>query len=336
MTRAFIVATDYVLPERVVTNEEIAARHPEWRLAELALRTGVIERRWAAPTETSLDLGAAACEKLFDRIGFDRSRIDAILFCTQTPDYVMPPNACLLQSMLRLTTKMLAVDYSLACSGFLYGLIQAHGLIASGSARNVLLVTAETYSKLVSEDDRGPATLFGDGAAATIVAAGADGLGGFVAGTDGRGGMSFCVPAGGARTSRATAPPVREADRFGNVRSAFDIHMNGAAVLAFVKSEIPPLALEVLDRSNLTMDDVDLVLMHQASKMGTDFVYEALKVPEAKRFINLARVGNVVSASLPIVMRDAEQAGKLKPGMTVLLLAFGVGWSWAGGIARWS
>jgi 3-oxoacyl-[acyl-carrier-protein] synthase-3 len=332
---AYISAIEYALPARVVDNAEIAARHPEWRMEQVALRSGVQERRWCAPSETALDLGESACRQLADRTGFDLADVDAILFCTQTPDYVMPPNACLLQHRLGLPRTVAALDYSLACSGFVYGLYLAKALVQSESARHVLLITAETYSKWIHPDDRGPATLFGDGAAATLVSGGEPAVGAFELGTDGGGAASFMIPAGGARRPRSddTAHAVR--DSSGNVRRAEDIYMDGAAVLDFVKTEIPALVRRLLDREKLSLDDLDLVIFHQGSQLTLDVLHRALKIPPHKQFANIASVGNTVSASIPIALRDAELQGRLKPGMSVMLVGFGVGLSVGACVVRW-
>jgi 3-oxoacyl-[acyl-carrier-protein] synthase-3 len=332
---AYIAAIEYALPARVVSNAEIAERHPEWRMDQVALRSGVQERRWCTPAETALDLADAAARQLADRTGFDLAEVDAILFCTQTPDYVMPPNACLLQHRLGLPRTVAALDYSLACSGFVYGLYLAKALVQSDAARHVLLVTAETYSKWMHPDDRGPATLFGDGAAATLVSAGEPALGAFALGTDGSGAASFMIPAGGARRPRSdeTAEAVR--DQSGNVRRAEDIYMDGAAVLDFVKTEIPPLVRRLLEREKLSLDDLDLVIFHQGSQLTLDVLHRALRIPSHKQFANIAGVGNTVSASIPIALRDAELQGRLEPGMSVMLVGFGVGLSVGACVVRW-
>lgn len=332
---AYIAAVDYALPARQVTNAELARQHPEWRMNQVALRSGVDTRHWCAPSETALDLGEAACRTLLTRTGFERDRIDAVLFCTQSPDYVMPPNACLLQHKLDLPRSVAALDYSLACSGFIYGLYLANALVRSRAARHVLLVTAETYSKWMHPGDRGPATLFGDGAAATLVSVGAPGIGGFGLGSDGSGAASFMVPAGGARRPRSSETSKAELDRSGNLRSAQDIYMDGAAVLDFVKKEVPALVRALLSREQLTLDEIDLVMFHQGSRLTLDYLHKALRVPAHKQFDNLAAVGNTVSASIPIALRAAERQGRLKPGMRVLLVGFGVGLSWGACVVDW-
>ena len=332
---ARIVGIHYALPERVVTNDEIARAHPDWRLQILEKRTGVRERHLAAPGETALDLAERAADGLLTRTGVDRSAIDVLLFCTQTPDHPMPPNACLLQDRLGLPTTVAALDFTLACSGFVYGLYLAKSLVTSGAARTVLLVTADTYSSLISPDDRGAFTLFGDGAAATLVSEGTPGLEEFLLGTDGSGAACFVVPAGGAREPRTAVAAAPGGDGAGSVRSREQIHMDGPAVLAFVQREVPRNVRALLTAAGHGIADVDLVIFHQASQLALDHLTRELGVPAEKHFANLERVGNTVSASLPIALRDAELAGRLRSGDRVLLVSFGVGLSWGSCLLRW-
>lgn len=333
---ARIAGTDYHLPSRVVSNAELQAGHPQWQMDQVERQTGVKNRRRAEAGETALDLAEAACRKLAARPRCDLHGVDALLFCTESPDHVMPPNACLLQSRLGLPQTVAALDYTLACSGFIYGLYLAKALVQSGAASRVLLVTADTYSKWIHPDDRGPATLFGDGAAATLITAGQPGLGGFLLRTDGSRSSCFVVPAGGARTPRSaeTATPVRSGRD--SVRSAEHLHMNGPAVVDFVKQEIPPLVTQLLDQERLTLNDLDLVVFHQASQVTLDHLYGALGVPKDKQFYGIADVGNTVSASIPIALRDAECQGRLTPGMRLMLIGFGVGLSWGGCLLNWA
>ena len=337
MTEAGIAAIGSALPAREVTNEELERLHPDWRMPVVAKRSGVVSRRWCAPDETSLDLGIAASNDLFRRVSITPRDIDAVLFCTQTPDYVMPPNACLLQSRLGIPSTAAALDFSLACSGFLYGLYLARGLVRSGSARNVLLVTAETYSKLFSHDDRGPATLFGDGAAATLITAtGTEGIGPVVLGTDGSTYDMFYVPAGGARVPSTAETCVPVPDRFGSQRSAEHLVMHGAAVLAFVEREIMPFVGRAMSEFRVTWADLDLVVFHQASGATLDLLAARLNIPREKMFSNIERVGNTVSASIPMALRDAADQGRLTPGARVLLVGFGVGMSWGACLVTWN
>jgi len=330
---AEIAAIEYELPGRCVTNEELAALHPSWNMQQVEPRTGVQKRHWCSENETSLDLAEAACRKLAARA--DLSRVSVLLFCTQTPDYAMPPNAGLLQHRLGLPRSIAALDYSLACSGFVYGLYLADALIRSKSAEHVLLITAETYSKIMNSDDRGPASLFGDGAAATLIRRGSRDIGPFVNGTDGGAAECFIIPAGGARVPRSDVTGQMISDSFGNIRSAEQIHMNGANVLDYFKREVPLAVNCLLRRAKITISEVDLVVPHQASAIALELIFKALKVLPEKRYSNLERTGNTVSASIPIALRDAEVEGVLESGMLILLIGFGVGLSWSACLLRW-
>jgi 3-oxoacyl-[acyl-carrier-protein] synthase-3 len=296
----------------------------------------VVARHWCDSSETALDLALKACARLEARAPGMIAASDAILFCTQSPDHWMPPNACLLQERLGLPRTVAALDFSLACSGYVYGLYLANALLVSRMARQVLLVTSETYSKWMHPDDRGPVTLFGDGGAVSVLAADGDVAIPFAMGTNGAGARAFCVPAGAARTPRDDAATREAPDRSGNIRSALHLHMDGATVLDFVKQEMPSVVREYLTSLKMTLDDVDLVLFHQASQVGLDYLNDALRVPTAKRFTNMAQIGNTVSASLPIALRDAERDGVLRAGMRVLLVGFGVGLSWGVCLITWN
>ncbi len=333
--RARIAGIDYALPERALRNDELSAAHPAWKLEEVAKRTGVLERRIASAEQTALDLGEVASRQLLDRLGVPPSEVEALVFCTQTPDHLMPPNACLLQSRLGLSMSTIAFDITLACSGFVYGLMIAKSLIESGGSRNVLLVTGDTYSRLINPGDRATVSLFGDGAAATYIRRDQVGLEAFALGTDGSRASCFIVPAGGARLPYSNETSASQLDRSGNVRTLENIHMDGQAILAFVKREVPDSVSSLLERTGTRRDAIDLVILHQASQTATEYLQQALEIPAARFFSNIARVGNTVSASIPIALRDAEIAGALLPGATVLVVGFGVGLSWGSGLLTW-
>ena len=335
MPEATIVGIDYVLPQQKTTNQELEERHPEWQMDQVVLRTGVESRQWCREDETALDLAEAAVRRLADRLAADIDLVDTILFCTQSPDHVMPPNATLLQHRLGLKKSVAALDYTLACSGYVYGLFLAKALLRSEMTSNIVLVTSETYSKWMNPNDRGPATLFGDGAAATWITAGDTGIGEFVLGTDGGNAGCFIVPAGGARQPMPDAMSQLVEDASGGVRTPRNLAMNGAAVLDFVKREIPQTVAGLFNKTNLSMEDIDLVIFHQASRLTLDLLNRALRVPSSKQFSNIAHIGNTVSASIPIALRDAEIQGVLKPGMQVLVVGFGVGLSWGATLLRW-
>jgi 3-oxoacyl-[acyl-carrier-protein] synthase III len=321
------------LPARIVTNEELAQSHPTWDIHRVAAKTGVRERRWATSDETSLDLGERAAADLVGRFGHDE--IDALLFCTQTPDHPMPPNSSLLQDRLGLSPRSAALDFTLACSGYVYGLWIADSLVRSGAARRVLLVTAETYSKLIHPEDRGPMTLFGDGGAATLIGVGDGRIGLFELGTDGANADAFQVAAGGARLPRDADTSRIRADEQGGCRSLEHLHMQGTKVLDFVKREIPGCVRRLLQKEGLVLDDIAMVVSHQASRMSLEYLQRALKIPSEKMCDYMERIGNTVSASIPLALEQAVGEGRIRHGDRVLLVGFGVGLSWGATIVTW-
>jgi len=313
------------LPEKVEDNDLLAAEFPRWDMDLIYSKTGVWSRHIAAPNECASDLGVAAAEKLFARHDIDPASIDFLLFCTQSPDYILPTTACVMQDRLKLPRSAGALDFNLGCSGFVYGLALADGLIRSAAARRVLLVTAETYSKYIDPSDRSLRTIFGDGAAATLVeASDVPSIGPFVFGTDGSGADTLLVTEGGAR------PPAEAIQPRKRKRWPSSLYMDGPELVKFSLDVVPPMVERLLQESSWTRDDVDIYLMHQATTFMLDHLRQRLdldgeKVPEALR-----DYGNTVSSTIPILMRDLRLSGRLRPGKRTLMIGFGVGLSWAG------
>jgi 3-oxoacyl-[acyl-carrier-protein] synthase III len=326
-----IQAISCALPERELTNAELARLHPSWDMERAVQGAGVVSRRIAGADETSLDLSVRACEKLVEEHGLDLTRIDAIVYCTQTPDHTAPGNAHLLHHQLGLGDDVAAFDYTLACSGYVYGVAIADSFVRSGLASEVLLITADTMSKLISPEDRAVVTLFGDGAAATHLSAGEHGGGRVCAvrlcshgGAHGR----FYVPAGGARTPSTAETRRKATDRHGAVRSLEDVHMDGPGVWAFANSTVPAHVRSFLADQGLTLDDVDLYVFHQASKVILDTLARALRLDADRVFAHMDRTGNLSSASIPFALRAALDEGAVPPGGRVLLSAYGAGMSY--------
>ena len=333
--KAHIAAIEYALPERCVTNEELDRLHPEWSVHKVAQWTGVYQRYICAEDETSVDLATVACERLFERGEVAREDVGAIIVCSQSPDYIMPPNATLLHRRLGLPMSVAAFDYTLACSGYIYGLFMAKAFIESQLLDNIILVTAESYSKYIHPNDRGTVTLFGDGAAATLIRRGDKGVGEVAIGTDGSGGECFSIPAGGTRTPKSAKTSIETVDASGNVRTPENIFMDGQAVLSLIKQQVPGCVRGLLSKSGYTSDDICLYVFHQSSKLSLDYLEKSLRIPPEKVWRNLERVGNTVSASIAIAIRDAELAGRIVPGSRLLLAGFGVGFSWGACIVDW-
>lgn len=317
------------LPERVETNEDLQREHPDWDMEVIARKTGIRARHIAAPGECASDLAVAAAEKLFREHAIDRASVDFLLLCTQTPDYPLPTTACLLQDRIGLPTTVGALDFNLGCSGFVYGLALADGLIRSGAARRVLLLTAETYSKFIHPGDRSLRTIFGDAAAATLIeAADAPSMTGFRFGTDGKGADTLLVAKGGARRPEDAIRP-RHRHRWPS-----DLYMDGPSLINFTVAAVPKLVDQVLEAAQLTRDDIDLYLLHQATYKMLAELRDGLHVPEDKVPLAMESVGNTVSSTLPILIDSLRRVGGLRPGAPNLLIGFGVGWSWAGCVWR--
>ncbi len=313
------------LPEKIETNADLKAQYPSWDLDLIEEKTGIAARHIAAPDQCSSDLGVLAAERLFQDYDIDRASIDFLLLCTQTPDYPLPTTACLLQQRLGLPVTTGALDFNLGCSGFVYGVSLANGLIQSGAARRVLLVTAETYSKFIHPDDRSLRTIFGDGAAATLLdAAPRPALQGFCFGTDGSGADTLLVTRGGHRPETAAHRP-RHRQRWQS-----DLYMDGPSLISFTVGAIPKLVDDVLTSAQLARDQVDYYIFHQATSKMLLQLQQRLELADAQMPIELADCGNTVSSTIPLVIERMRADGRLKPGVRSMLLGFGVGWSWAG------
>ncbi len=310
-----VAAVEYYLPKNILTNEDISKEFPEWSAEKIKAKIGVESRHVADESETALDLAYKACEKLFKN--YDKSKIDFILFCTQSPDYFLPTTACILQDKLGLSKSIGALDFNLGCSGFVYGLTLAKGLIATGIAKNILLVTSETYTKFLDKEDKSNRTIFGDGAAVTIVEKDETRPDfQFVVGTDGSGFNNLIVENGASR-NKAEKPV---------------LFMKGPKIFTFAVENIPSLIKDTLEKNKLTMDDIDLFVFHQASSYMLNYLKNLCNIPDEKFFMEMKDIGNTVSASIPIALKLASDKGKIKKGNKVMVVGFGVGYSWGAGI----
>jgi 3-oxoacyl-[acyl-carrier-protein] synthase-3 len=335
MTSIQAIVTE--LPEREVTNEQLDREHPEWRMDLVAELTGIRSRRVAAEDETALDLSLKACEALLSQPEIDADGIDAILCCTQTTDYRGLANAFLLHERLGFGDGVLAFDIRLACSGFVYGLAVADALACRGAASRILLVTAETPSKFINSGDRSARTLFGDGAAVCYLTPDdrASGGGRIVASrlqTHGRGFKHAYIPAGGTRMPASAETRREQTDLSGNVRALEDFHMEGPELWGVVTSVVPGHINAFLAELSLTIEEIDLVVFHQASKMIIDTLAKALEIPPEKVFVHMEEIGNLSSASIPFALRAALEDGAIQRGDRVLISAFGVGISYGSAI----
>jgi 3-oxoacyl-[acyl-carrier-protein] synthase-3 len=331
---ARIAAIATHVPDRILSNEELAALFPNWPAEKILSKTGIRERRIAASDETASDLGCKAAEKLFVEQGVARDEIDFLIFCSQASDYVLPTTACLLQSRLGLNRQIGALDVNLGCSGFVYCLSLAAGLIAAGAASNIIVITADTYSKYINNRDKSVRTLFGDGAAATLICAAEESassrVGPFVFGTDGEGARDLIVETGGFRTPRCEASAIEIEDTSGNVRSGDNLYMDGARVMSFTLREVPKAYRSLLREAGSTEAEVDFLVLHQANRFMLDALQKKMAVPDAKLPRHFENIGNTVSSTIPFVLAKLMENGQMAPGTRIMLIGFGVGLSWAG------
>lgn len=322
--KAKIRAITYALPEKVLSNQELASLYPDWTAERIEQKIGIVTRHVVSPEECASDLAVRAAEALFAEKGLDRAQVDFILLCTQSPDYFLPSTACLIQSRLGVPAGCGALDFNLGCSGYVYGLGLAKGLVETGQARNVLLLTAETYSKHIEASDKNVRTLFGDAAAATWVQAvedSAEAVGSFVYGTDGTGARHLIVESGGLRK------PAGQGDPY--------LRMDGPSIFTFTLKAVPEAVEAVLAKSGCTLGDVDLFVFHQANAFMLETLRKKVKIPPEKFVCAFRDFGNTVSSTIPIALAESEKAGVLKEGMTVMLVGFGVGLSWGACLVRW-
>nr|MDK2851507.1 3-oxoacyl-[acyl-carrier-protein] synthase [Candidatus Cloacimonadota bacterium] len=319
---AKISRIEYYLPEHVLSNEDLIAQHPEWNSQKVEKKVGIRNRHIAGSEETALDMAVKAAQKLFNYV--DPSLIDFVLFCTQSPDHLLPTSACIAQDRLGLRTNIGALDFNLGCSGYIYGLALAKSLIESGIAMNILLLTGETYSKYISDSDISNRSIFGDAATATLVTESDNyHIGDFVLGTDGKGAENLIVRNIGAKNSfRAVGDEYPE------------LYMNGPEIFNFTIDTIPPLVEDVCKKNHLDKDQLDYVILHQANKYIIEFLISTIGLDPSKCHIDMLEYGNTVSNTIPIALKDSWDKGIIKVGDSVLLAGFGVGYSWGSTIIR--
>lgn len=329
VTKVYIKAISFNLPENVLTNEMIAQEFPEWTVEKIDKKIGIRQRHVTVDGETASDLAVGAAEKLFTENNYDRGLIDYLIFVSQSPDYHLPTTACTIQTRLGLLNRLTAIDVNLGCNGFVAGLSLAKAVIIAGQAKNVLLLTAETYSKYMHERDKSNRTIFGDGAAATLVSTeGIAEVGEFVIGTDGTGAENLIVKTGGARQPQPAGD--LRFDDFGNPRSSDNLYMDGPAILNYSLDSIPQLVSDVLEKNGVTMDDIDLHVYHQANTFLANLERRKLRIPEEKYYCNIEYFGNTVSSTIPIALCEAIKEERIKKGSKVLSVAQGLGYTWGG------
>jgi 3-oxoacyl-[acyl-carrier-protein] synthase III len=314
------------VPERIVTNDELARSidtSDEW----IASRTGIRQRRIAAPHDTTSTMGIRAARDAIRVAGLSPSDIDLVIVGTATPDYQFPATACLIQEALGVVGG--AFDLEAGCTSFMYGLSIASAYVAAGMFNHVLVVGSEVLSRILDWSDRSTCVLFGDGAGAVVVSADERPAfqPQFVLGSDGSGGQALCLPGGGSRT-----PTSEETVRAG----LHHVHMAGPEVFRFATRVVVESTERVLERAGLTPSDVDLFIPHQANTRIIDYAVHRLGFPEDRVFLNIDRYGNTSSASIPLALCEAHAQGRLRPNDIVVMVGFGAGLTWAAAALQWT
>jgi 3-oxoacyl-[acyl-carrier-protein] synthase-3 len=314
------------VPDRVVTNDEIAAAvdtTDEW----IRERTGIRERRVAADGEAMTDIALPAARRALEQAGIAPADIDYLVVATVTPDKMFPTTSALLADQLGMP-QAAAYDLLAGCTGFMYALAQAYGMVASGLSEKALVVGGDVLSKIVDWTDRSTCVLFGDGAGAVVIErVDAGGFLGFELGADGGGGKYLELPAGGSRLP-ATAETVAQHRHF--------VTMNGREVFKFATRVMVSSATAVLGECGRSIDDVDVYVPHQANVRIIDHAAKKLEVPEEKIVVNVDRYGNTSSGSIPLALADGADDGRIEPGKLVLMTGMGAGLTWGSALIEWT
>lgn len=320
--KAYIAAITYILPTKIEDNTNRRLRN----------KTGIFHRHICPDDMTAADMAQEAAEQLFNS-SVQRENIDFLLFCTQSPDYPLPTTACLLQEKLQIPQSAGALDFNLGCSGYIYGLGLAKGLIETGQANHILLLTAETYSKYIHPEDHATRSVFGDAATATLVEAtdcDAEGMRAFVYGSDGSGAEQLIVPAGGMRNPFSETVLEERTDVHGNQRGNRNLFMDGAAIMEFALNVVPETVEKILDKASLQKSDVDYYVFHQANHFILDYLRRKCDLTDYPYWDDVSEYGNTVSNSIPIALTDLLKKERRHRLETIMLIGFGVGLSWGG------
>lgn len=333
---AIIKAISYYLPEKKFTNEDFGVSFPDSINNSNLEKLGIKERRIVAANQTASDLAVESALLLFKEHDIDKNEIDFILFCAQEFDHYTPTTACLIQERLGIPTHCGALDFNLGCSGFVYGLSIAKGLIETCDCKNVLLLTSSTLTKTFHPKDKNSKYIFGDGAAATLINnSGKDtNIGSFIFGTDGKRGDKIIIKDGGARNPITKNSTIDVTDEYGNTTNNAHFYMNGTSIFNFGLKTVPKMIEELLIKSNLTMDSIDLFVFHQTNAFMNDMIRKKMGIPESKFVTHIENCGNTVSSTIPIALHEMIKSGRAKKGQTILLAAFGTGLSWASTVIK--
>ena len=319
---------EYHLPKNLISNKNLAEINPSWDIKEIEKWTGVSKRYYAADNETALDLAQFASEKFFKNSKINKEKIDGLIFCTQSSDYLSPPNSAILHGLLNLSEEVFAFDINLACSGFVNGLSIANGLMKAKTSKNILLINSDTISKYINDKDRSTKVLFGDAASVTYLedSNNSKGLIDIICNTSGINHKKLIIPNGGSRNPRINSSKKNKNKDSSNFE--YNLSMDGLGIYSFTNSKVPRQIKLILEKNNIDIRDINLFVFHQANKLVLESLAKLLKIEPNKVFMNIDKIGNTSSASIPIALKDAELEGRINDGDLVLCSGFGAGLSW--------
>ena len=319
MMKSYIKAISTYFPKNILTNDAISAQFPEWNSEKILQKIGIEQRYIAQADECASDMATQAVLNLIEEHHLDKNTIDFLLLCTQTPDHILPTTACIVQEKVGLPTTCAALDINQGCSGYIYGLSLASSLIASGNFKNVILVTADTYTKYIHPKDKGNLSIFGDAATATLVSTeGIYRIGKPSLGTDGAGAENLIIRNGGTRSPRNENPD--DLDNF--------VDMKGGKIFNFIVKRTPEVVYDNLKINGFDINDIDLFVFHQANTHILNKVREDMEIPEEKFVIEMRYYGNTISSTIPIAFSEYLRKYPQKPSERVQFVGFGVGYSW--------
>jgi 3-oxoacyl-[acyl-carrier-protein] synthase-3 len=324
--KAVIKSISSYLPDNILTNEMLSIEFPEWTVDKISSKIGIKERRLSGD-ETITGMAIQAARKMFERSLLKPNDVDFILLCTQSPDYILPTCACIVQNELGIPTSAGAIDFNQGCSGYIYGLSIAKGLILGNIAKNVLLITSEAYSKHIHINDKSNKAIFGDAATATWVGTGVGfEIEKFVLGTDGKGSNNLIIKNGGSRFPQNKAEAYL--DSSGSIRSDDHLYMNGSEIFNFTLESVPKLVSDTLKINNLNLDEVNWFVFHQANAFMLNHLRKKIGIQIDKFPIEMEYTGNTVSSTIPLVLEKLLAEGKIDHDNILVLTGFGVGYSW--------
>jgi len=335
MTNAYINGVSYYLPKKTLTNHELSVLYPEWSVEKISKKTGISSRHIASENESVSDMAVSAIKNLISDYKLDKKTIDYIILCTQSPDYMLPTTACIVQNKIGLNKNCGALDINLGCSGYIYGLGLAKGLVSSNQAKNVILITSEIYTKLVHPKDKACRTIFGDASTATLITSSPNFkfqtslIKKFKYGTDGSGYDHLIIKNSGSNRTKEISNDILNDNKEFISNDDF-LYMNGREIFNFTAFNVPKLVEKTLNLNQLNKSDITKVIFHQANAFMLEFLRKRCKIPKEIFFISIEDVGNTVSSTIPIAYTRMIKENTLVSGNNILLIGFGVGLSMGG------